>query len=108
MRSASRIGKREAVDSTQIRYWNQLATDLEVDVIAPFELAFPDGTPMVANALLKDFGGVLGMVADDKWTTIGQHAEMLVSLGYGFSCVSIGPAKNYKRESILEMLADWG
>jgi hypothetical protein len=95
------------VKSSEIQFWKQAAIDLGIDIVAPFELTFPDGTRMVANALVKNFGAALGMVADDDWTTIGPHAETLIALGYGFSCVSIGPAKNYKRASTLCMLADW-
>ena len=91
----------------QIQYWKQVAVDLGIDIVAPFELTFPDGTPMVANALVRDFGAALGMVADDEWATVGAHAESLIALGYGFSCVSLGPSKNYRCESFFEMLADW-
>jgi len=95
------------VNTPEIRYWKQASVDLGIEIVAPFELTLPDGARLTANALVKNFGATLGMVADDEWATVEPHAETLIALGYGFSVVNIGPAKNYMRESTLEMLADW-
>ena len=95
------------MNSKEIGYWRQLADDLGIVVVAPFHLDFSDGSRLVANALIRDFGGKLGLVADDDSAVLVPFFKRLPELGYCFSCVTIGPAKSYWRDSTLELLADW-
>jgi hypothetical protein len=58
------------------------------------------------TALLLQFGGKNGMIADPDWGAISQYADELSRLGFGFSAVEI--ATKADDESAKEMLRDWG
>ncbi len=64
------------------------------------------GEIVAFTALLEQFGGKRGLVADPDWETISPHAASLLELGYSFSTVSLGDHPDY--ESAKEMLRDWG
>jgi hypothetical protein len=95
------------VNPAEVRYWRQAAVDLGLDIVTPFERTFADGARMVANALVRNFGATIGMVADDRWAIIEPFSKILIDCGYGFSVVNIGPKAEYKCDPMIDMLADW-
>jgi hypothetical protein len=96
------------MNAVQVRRWRQLANDLGIEVTAPFRLAFSDGAELVANALIRQFGGAQGLVADEDSGVLVPFFNRLTQQGYGFSCVGIDAADDYRSSnSTLEMLADW-
>jgi hypothetical protein len=91
--------------SNQVDRWRELASRLRFEVIAPATIRLLDGSATF-TALLPQFGGNAGMIADPDWETISPYADALFTLGYGYSAVEIGDGPDY--ESAKEMLRDWG
>lgn len=57
------------------------------------------------SALFHSFGGEIGIVADSDWSRIQPHAQTLISLGYGYSCVQLS---NIDDDGMRDLLRDWG
>ena len=91
--------------SNQVAHWRELAFRLGFQVTAPATIPVGDGSATF-TALLPQFGGENGMIADPYWEAISPYADALLRLGYGYSAVEIG--SNPDDESAKEMLRDWG
>lgn len=82
-----------------------MASRLGIKVIAPATVLI--GSEGVGfAALLPQFGGKEGIIADPDWETIRPHAKALMALGYGFSAVELGSGGDDERWK--DMLRDWG
>jgi hypothetical protein len=90
--------------TNQVERWRDLAFRLGFEVVAPATIQVGDAT-VSFTALLPQFGGKNGMIADPEWEAISPFAEALWNLGYGFSTVEIGSVPD--DDSIKEMLRDW-
>jgi len=96
------------VTPSEVLFWKRVAADLGIDIVAPFEMTLPSGARLEAAALVRNFGPKLGMVVDAKFAIIRPHAKELRELGYGFSS-NIGHSPDlYRRDDMIEVLADWG
>lgn len=89
----------------EVDRWRGLASRLGIKVIAPAIIEAGNETASFV-ALLPQFGGKNGMIADPEWNAIEPHAASLIKLGYGYSAVSLGAETD--DESAQEMLRDWG
>jgi hypothetical protein len=85
--------------------WRALGSRLGFKVIAPATVMVGDER-VTFTALLPQFGGNSGMIADPDWETIDSHRDALLKLGYGYSAVSLG--SDGHDESAQDMLRDWG
>jgi len=86
-------------------HWRELGSRLGVEVTAPATIPVGDRSATF-TALLPQFGGKSGMIADPDWEVISPYADALSRLGYGFSAVEIGSESD--DESVKDMLRDWG
>jgi hypothetical protein len=91
--------------SNEVNCWRALASRLGIEVTAPVTVQVGDESATFA-ALLPQFGGRKGMIADPDWEAIDPHADALLRLGYGFSAIEIGSDPD--DESTKEVLRDWG
>ncbi|MBV9569830.1 MAG: hypothetical protein JO056_01135 [Alphaproteobacteria bacterium] len=94
---------------TLASHWTEIANALGLEIQSPVEVALSDGTTLHAPVLLKNFGAEKGMILfEGIRDDIFELNEVLVSLGYGFSCLS-----SYREnepvdlEGAKEVLADW-
>jgi len=92
--------------------WQEAAADLEIEVVAPFQLLRPDGTSQEFEALVKHFGRPLGTVidlltfdGDDRFWELSSIADME---GYYYSQLNPEGYGTYKRYSFIDTLIDWG
>lgn len=89
--------------------WEETARRWGLRVEMPFtvELANDEVTVPV---LLRDFGAIHGMLLVTDFSLISAHADELVSLGYGFSCLSEPSEVAHPEDdqALMEMLSDWG
>jgi hypothetical protein len=93
--------------SPEIEFWKRVADDLGIEIITPFETTLSDGSQIAASALVKDFGLKRGMVVSANFAVLSPHADRLIEDGYGYSS-NLGRApQDYKRDSMIEVLADW-
>ena len=94
------------IDATEISFWEALADDLDLEIVAPFELALPDGGVLSAAAVIRNFGPPLGMVVAANFDVLQPHTAFLKNAGYGYSSnIGLGP---YDRDGMIEVLMDWG
>jgi hypothetical protein len=84
-------------------FWREVSADLGIKVTTPFSLITASGKRLQFDALVHEFGSRLGMLLMERWDAAkaGAAAEM----GYGYSCLSAGI---YDRETVIEILQDWG
>src|SRR5262249_16232963 len=90
-----------------VLFWKRVATDLGIDVVTPFEIALPNGQRLAASALVKDFGRKHGTVIAGS-STLRPYYDVLRELGYGFSSKVGHSPDQYRRNEMIEVLADWG
>ena len=92
------------LDDQIVAAWNEAASRLGVRVVAPYSMQLPDGTVVVVEAFLPDFGGPRGAVAvafDD--TERCKRARLL-------NCFVSQIASSYRRfdgELFRDTLNDW-
>jgi hypothetical protein len=93
-----------------VQAWLDAATDLDIDVVAPFTLRV-DGNELQCVALVRDFGGVSGMVllhgGVPQWDEVRDLLETACELGYGFSFIRESYCA-YDRDLFVDTLNDWG
>jgi hypothetical protein len=90
-----------------MQFWAKAATDLGIEIIAPFEVEFPDGSKLRVAALVKNFGKRNGMLVDSDYEVLKPHIARIVENGYGYSS-GVGGAEEYDAHLIIEILRDWG
>jgi hypothetical protein len=83
--------------------------DLDIELIAPFELNLGNNTKIRAEFLVKNFGARNGMLIVKDYETVAPYLKPIADLGYGFSVLE-EPSGNsvYDREVFVELLSDWG
>ena len=94
-----------AIDVEMSAAWREAGAQLQIRVIAPFGLALPDGSTVMVEAFLPDFGGPRGMVVlsfeDDVRAERTAATELYRSL--------LGNAYRRFDEALFrETLDDWG
>jgi len=91
------------------RLWADRASRLRLSVAIPFTLSFGRATLNVP-VLLRQFGGRNGMLLVTDYEPIRPHADRVVELGYGYSCLSepSSPTEADDEAALLHMLRDWG
>ena len=91
---------------SEVLFWETAATDLDLEIVAPFELPLPDGHQLIASAVVRNFGAPLGMVVVGDFDVIRPHTAFLKSAGYGYSA-GVG-GNEYNRDQMIDVLNDWG
>ncbi len=95
--------------SFQIK-WCEIAVRWKLKIETPFAVPVSFGS-LTVPVLLHNFGASKGMLLVTDFKAIAPYADELVSLGFGYSCLS-EPRKPYDPEtdddSLREMLEDWG
>lgn len=90
----------------EVECWRGLASQLGFKIVAPATVVVGDER-VTFTALLPQFGGEQGMIADPDWEKISPHADALLRLGFGYSVVEVG-CHTAEADSAREMLRDWG
>ncbi len=88
--------------ATQSEIWAEIAKNLNIRVVAPFLYQFSGGEAEFA-AMLPDFGGGSGIVADPDWDKIQPATDDLNRDGFGYSCIQVDDDAN----GMIEVLEDW-
>ncbi len=88
----------------QSELWKQLAERLNIVAVAPVELEIR-GQRLAFAALLPQFGGSAGLVADPRWEAIEPYVDGLIEAGFGYSAVTLD--ETVDDESARDMLRDW-
>jgi hypothetical protein len=89
----------------QVDRWHALASRLAFKVTTPVTLQL-EGENVTFTALLPQFGGKKGMIADPDWEMLSRHRGALMNLGYGYSTVGLGGEP--LDQNAKAMLRDWG
>jgi len=88
--------------------WRRISKDLGIVIEAPFVVTLPEGRSIIAPVLVKNFGGRSGMIIVEDFSAVRDHTVALWDLGYGYSTLSPPSSDEYDRDSIVDMLTDWG
>ena len=89
------------------REWIEISESLGLSIQLSYEIELGDRR-LTVPVLLEGFGANKGMLLVTDYDLIRDVAEELVNLGYGFSCLSEPWSEPIDRESVEEMLRDWG
>ena len=90
------------------RLWADRASRLGLSATIPFTLSL-DGETLSVPVLLRQFGAPNGMLLVTDFALIRPHANRLVELGYGYSCLSESTQLREEGDNdLLDMLRDWG
>lgn len=88
-------------------YWRAAASDLALELEAPFTIQLPSGATVNAVAYLGRGNADRGMIIVSDFEVLRAHLVELTDLGLGSSTMS-DPTDPYEREGCLEILHDWG
>jgi hypothetical protein len=88
--------------TSQSETWKSVAAELGIRIAAPFVYTSSAGKAEFA-AMLPDFGGKSGIIADPDWDKIEPHKTSLKLDGYGLACVEISGNTG----ALIEVLKDW-
>lgn len=87
------------------QFWELVAEDLGIHIETPYAIRLSDGSSLVVDALVKDFGPPLGMLVAADYAVLKPFKGSLVAEGYGYATnIGEGP---YERASMVEVLKDW-
>jgi hypothetical protein len=93
------------IDSGIVEAWRQAGVDFRIRVEAPHRLVAPDGTELIVEAFVPDFGGPMGTIAvaiEDK-----TRCALVAKLGHFVS--QLGPSyRVFERRRFRDTLNDWG
>ena len=92
------------LDDQIVAAWTEAASSLGVRVVAPHSLKLPDGTVLVVEAFLPDFGGPQGAVAvafDDN-----ERCERATELNCFVSQLA-SSYRHFDAELFRDTLNDW-
>ena len=89
-----------------VAFWMEAGRDLQIEVIAPFEVLFSDGSRVRVDALVKDFGAPNGMLIHQSYEVLKPFIGRILENGYGYSS-NIGDG-SYEKAAFTEVLKDWG
>jgi hypothetical protein len=89
--------------------WERAASVLGVEVVAPFTAKLADGSQVVADVLIKRFGGPNGMLLITDYSKVRHKLNALRDAGLGFSVLE-EPNKSepFVVDEFIELLRDWG
>jgi hypothetical protein len=88
--------------------WADRASRYGLSVAIPFTLAL-DAETLTVPVLLRQFGAAKGMLLVTDYALIRPHADQIVGLGYGYSCLSEPESpREDDDEAFVDMLRDWG
>ncbi len=85
--------------------FDMLKSRFDIEIIAPFDIKI-EGEEYIFDCLIKGAREKTGMIIDKDWSKIEPLAQILLEIGYGFSCFDI--FDNEDIESFQEVLEDWG
>jgi len=89
--------------------WRKAADDLDLEIVAPYELVLSSGRKVRAALAIMHFGAEKGMLILTNLAYSQALVEELMEAGFGFSVMSEpGPDVGYVRENYVEVLNDWG
>jgi hypothetical protein len=95
--------------TARTRLWRQAERDLGISIETPFQLELANGSALVFDVLVKEFGAKNGTLLADDYSYVEKHAEEILSRGYTFSVyLQPNPTEMYDRDSYIEMLSEWG
>jgi|SRR5579884_2301517 len=84
--------------------WLEAAADLGIRVLAPFEMQGEDGSTVLFEAHIPDFGGPKGTVAASVGNRVAGIREQ-----NGYFPSDLGtPYRHYERQLFIDTLVDWG
>jgi hypothetical protein len=92
--------------SSPVTFWTQAQRDLQIEVVAPFEVLFSDGSRLRVDALVKDFGAPKGMLVHQSYDLLKPFVGRILEDGYGYSS-NVGDSP-YEKGAVAEILKDWG
>jgi hypothetical protein len=88
-------------------FWGRVSQDLNIEIVAPFELGLRDRAHIKALALVKNFGRINGMLILEDYAAAQPYVSEIINKGYGYTSNFRGSVDSYNRESIIEILRDW-
>jgi hypothetical protein len=92
-----------SIVAREVQAWRLMAQDLGVEFEAPYVLEH-QGKQYEFLVRLPQFGAPRGMLVMLSYDSAASAAASAKS--FGFSCVELGVEA--ERESVIEMLKDWG
>jgi hypothetical protein len=95
------MDKPLGVTSALATAWLKAADDLQIEVVAPFQI----GSRFEFVALVRFFGAPNGMLVLDSWDE--ERAAAAERSGFGFSCMDSPFYQTYDRARFVEVLTDW-
>ena len=81
---------------------NELKNKYKTIIEPQYSINF-DGSEVTFEYLVRGYGAKNGMLVDSSWGKISPYSELLVTMGYGFSCLDLNDL-----ESFEQVLKDWG
>jgi hypothetical protein len=91
--------------------WLSAASELELDIVVPFELK-TKAFSLTTQVMLRNFGGEQGMLIVSDYRIIEPFREQIIKLGYGFATLTEPdrdwPFTGEEKEAFIEMLNEWG
>lgn len=89
-----------------IKSWRQAATDLKLNIHAPFLLSTADGRQIECLMMLENFGSKKGtvIISTDNMDDFNEPEKV------GYYCSALNPLSysNYDRDIFVDTLIDWG
>jgi hypothetical protein len=86
--------------------WMDAASDLGIDVVAPFDLPWLGSRNLIYVALVPGFGEARGTLVIE--TLDDQRIKAAQSAGYAFSCMGSQLYRRYERTIFRSVLEGWG
>ena len=95
------------VEATVIDAWQRAASDLGIQVSAPYVVTTPDGVPVEAIGLVHQFGGAIATLL----SVLGEPSSRMTMPemdGYYRSELEPNSYSEYRRQHFVDALNDWG
>jgi hypothetical protein len=89
-------------------YWLAAGRLIGFRVEAPYSLTLANGHTIRVAACLPDMGGRRGMLVVYSFDEIEHHMDELLQAGYGFSVLGQHIDNAIERESVVQLIKDWG
>jgi len=103
------VGHSDAAAESASAAWRVAASDLGLDVVAPYRLvdtAFVE--PIDCVALVRAFGSEKGVILLDLGSTTSAQHYAVSRLGYFATRINVVAYSNYERAAFVDTLNDWG
>jgi hypothetical protein len=92
------------MNESEIKFWSLVRDDLQIEILAPFDAQFRDGSGLKVSALIKGFGPLRGMLIHSEYAALEPYKDRILEAGYGYS---IFAPREYNRAGMIEVLEDW-